>query len=176
MLTIMHIITKVGEHMCLYAACFAYACRFLGYSFLRNPWFVLLIEPLHGVSYGIMYGAASAYGSRMTPKGMHGTMQAILTTLHFGLGKCDFNQTETSLVDNPSNWIESVLLPWIWWVRSSQCPLPTYKSWIGYQMCMEITYGMFNSQVRVLAVWLLDRFFNISGLPPPSRVVQDWLF
>ena len=154
MFTMRHIIAKLGEYKCLYAACLAYACRFLGYSFLRNPWFVLLIEPLHGVTYGIMYGAASAYGSRLTPQGMHGTMQAILTTLHFGLGKCEFNHNLSSLIDISFSQTVSVLLSW----------------------CMELKYGMLNSQVRVLAVWLLDRFFNISGLPPPSNVVQDWLF
>ena len=82
-----YIIKLLGYHLCLYAACIAYACRFLGYSFLRNPWYVLLIEPLHGLTYAVMYGAASAYGSRLTPEGMHGTMQAMLTTLHFGFGE-----------------------------------------------------------------------------------------
>ena len=82
-----YIIKLVGEHMCLYVACVAYACRFLGYSLLQNPWFVMLVEVLNGITYGVMYGAASAYGSRLTPEGMHGTMQAMLTTLHFGFGK-----------------------------------------------------------------------------------------
>ena len=86
MFAMKYILKLVGERSCLYLACVAFACRFLGYSFLRNPWFVLLVEPLHGLTYGLMYGAASAYGSRLTPEGMHGTMQAMLMTLHIGFG------------------------------------------------------------------------------------------
>lgn len=80
------IIKLLGENICLYSVCFAYAARFLGYSFLSNPWWVLMIEPLHGFTYAVMYGAASSYGSRVTPTGMHGTVQAIIASLHFGIG------------------------------------------------------------------------------------------
>ena len=81
------IIERFGEILCLYSVCFAYVARFLGYSFLKEPWLVLLIEPLHGFTYGIMFGAATSYGSRLTPEGMHGTVQAIITSMHFGFGK-----------------------------------------------------------------------------------------
>ena len=87
MFVMTYIIKLLGEHICLYLACVAFACRFMGYSFLRNPWFVMLVEPLHGLTFGVMYGAATAYGSRLTPEGMHGTMQAMLTTLHISCGK-----------------------------------------------------------------------------------------
>ena len=82
-----HIITFAGERVCLYISCVAYGCRFLGYSLLTNPWFALLVEPLHCMSYTLAYGAASVYGSRLTPDGMHGTMQAILSTLVLGFGE-----------------------------------------------------------------------------------------
>ena len=81
------IIKRFGEIVCLYSVCFAYVARFLGYSFLKEPWFVLLIEPLHGFTYGIMYGAATSYGSRLTPAGMHATVQAIISATHFGIGE-----------------------------------------------------------------------------------------
>ena len=87
MLILGRIIEKYGEILCLYAVCFAYMARFLGYSILNEPWFVLLIEPLHGFTYGMMYGAATSYGSRLTPEGMHGTVQAIISTSHYGIGE-----------------------------------------------------------------------------------------
>ena len=87
MFAMAYVIKRLGEHICLYLACVAYGCRFLGYSLLRNPWFVLLVEPLNGLTYGLMYGAATAYGSRLTPEGMHGTMQAMIMTLYIGFGK-----------------------------------------------------------------------------------------
>ena len=85
--TMGHIVKFFGETLCLYSVCWAYALRFFGYSLLERPWFVLLIEPLHLFCYGIMYGAASSYASRITPQGMHGTVQAILGTACFGVGK-----------------------------------------------------------------------------------------
>ena len=87
MLILGRIIERFGEIVCLYSVCFAYVARFLAYSFLKEPWFVLLIEPLHGFTHGIMYGAATSYGSRLTPDGMHGTVQAIISASHFGIGK-----------------------------------------------------------------------------------------
>ena len=81
------IIKKVGEIRCLYITAFAYAVRFLAYSFLLNPWMVLGIEPLHGITFGLMYAAATSYGSVLTPAGLHGTMQGLIGGLHFGFGK-----------------------------------------------------------------------------------------
>ncbi len=80
------IIKKVGQIRCLYITAFAYAVRFLAYSFLLNPWMVLGIEPLHGVTFGLMYAAASSYGSVLTPAGLHGTMQGLISGLYFGFG------------------------------------------------------------------------------------------
>ena len=85
------IIKKIGQIRCLYITAFAYAIRFLAYSFLLNPWMVLGIEPLHGITFGLMYAAASSYGSVLTPAGLHGTMQGLIGGLHFGFGNCSFS-------------------------------------------------------------------------------------
>ncbi|KAH9578388.1 Major facilitator superfamily associated domain [Trypanosoma melophagium] len=34
---------------------FIWAGRVLGYSFLQNPWMVLFLEPLHGVTFALMW-------------------------------------------------------------------------------------------------------------------------
>jgi len=52
-------------------------------SFLLNPWWVFAVEPLQMFTYGIMQAAATSYGSRHTPPGMHGTVQAIISSLYF---------------------------------------------------------------------------------------------
>ena len=64
-----------------------YFVRFFAYSFLVNPWYVLCIEPLHSITFGLMYAEASSFGSRMAPAGMHGTIQGLISGLHFGFGK-----------------------------------------------------------------------------------------
>ena len=79
-------IQHFGHVKCLCVVCVAYVARFLGYSFLENPWFVLMIEPLHGITFGLMYAAATSYGSVITPPGMHGTIQGIIGGIHFGIG------------------------------------------------------------------------------------------
>ena len=81
-------IIKVTGHIpCLYLALFVYFVRFLGYSFLTNAWYVLPIELLHGVCFGLMYAAASAYASIISPAGMSATVQGLIGGLYFGFGK-----------------------------------------------------------------------------------------
>lgn len=77
----------VGHVNCFSIVCVAFAIRFASYSFIRNPWMVLLIEPLHAITFGLMYAAASTYASRITPPGNHGSVQNIIASLHFCYGR-----------------------------------------------------------------------------------------
>jgi MFS family permease len=79
-------IKRFGHVMCLYIAFVAYTVRFIGYSFLTNAWFVLPIELLHGLTFGLMWAAATSYGSIITPPGMSGTIQGLISGVHFGFG------------------------------------------------------------------------------------------
>ena len=80
------IIKLIGHIPCLYIALFAWFIRFLSYSFLTNAWQVLPVELLHGVCFGLMYAAASAYASIISPKGMSATVQGLIGGLYFGFG------------------------------------------------------------------------------------------
>ena len=86
------IINLIGHVRCLYIALFAYAVRYLGYSFLTNAWYVLPVELLHGVSFGLMWAAATAYAFIIAPKGMSATVLGLMAGVYFGLGKKDFNK------------------------------------------------------------------------------------
>ena len=81
------IIKLIGHIPCLYIALFAWFIRFLSYSFLTNAWYVLPVELLHGVCFGLMYASASAYASIISPKGMTATVQGLIGGLYFGFGK-----------------------------------------------------------------------------------------
>ena len=81
------IIKLVGHAACLYAALTAFAVRFISFSFLSNPWFAPLIEILHGLSFGLMYDAATEYASIISPAGMTATVQGLIGGLYFGFGK-----------------------------------------------------------------------------------------
>ncbi|XP_052076348.1 major facilitator superfamily domain-containing protein 6-like [Mytilus californianus] len=80
-------IKRFGHFKCLYAVFIAYALRFMIYSFLENAWYVLPVEMLNGITFGIMWAAATSYGSILTPPGMSGTIQGLLSGVHFGFGK-----------------------------------------------------------------------------------------
>ena len=80
------IMKRLGLVNCMCLACAAIAARMIGYSVLSDPWMVLFIEPLQGLTYGLFYASASAYGSLITPPGLHGTVQGIIGSLHFGFG------------------------------------------------------------------------------------------
>ena len=81
------IMKAMGMVRCLYLVCVAQAVRYLAYSFLSDPWWVLCIEPLQSICFGLMYATASAYGSLVTPPGMHGTIQGLIAGFHFGFGE-----------------------------------------------------------------------------------------
>lgn len=80
------IIKRIGTVNCIYLSLAAYALRFLCYSFIQNSWYVLPIETLHGVTFGLFYAAASSYGSIIAPAGMSGTLQGLIGGIHFGFG------------------------------------------------------------------------------------------
>ena len=82
-----YIIKKIGFVSCLYLALGCYALRLFVYSIVGNPWLVLLVEPLHSVTFGLMYAAASAYASVIAPAGMSATLQGLIGGLHFGIGR-----------------------------------------------------------------------------------------
>ena len=81
------IIGRIGHVRCLYIACVSFAIRFIYYSLIRNPWLVLLVEPMQATAFGLMYAAASSYASEVTPPGMHGTVQGVIGSVYFGFGK-----------------------------------------------------------------------------------------
>ena len=81
------ILKKIGHINCFYIVFTAYFLRLLSYSFLTNPWFALLIEPLHSITFGLFYATATSHGSIITPPGMHGTVQGLIGGMFFGIGR-----------------------------------------------------------------------------------------
>ena len=78
---------RLGHVLIMSIVFVMFAVRMAGYSLLRNPWMVLCVEPLHSITYGLMYASASTYASRITPPGTHGSVQSIIGSLHFSFGE-----------------------------------------------------------------------------------------
>ena len=75
-----------GEQWLILAALLAYVIRVIGYSFLQNPWFVLPLELLHGLTFGALYAAGVHYSSNLFPPHLSATGQGIFYGIYSGLG------------------------------------------------------------------------------------------
>ena len=77
----------VSQQNCFAVVCVGYAVRLAGYSFISNPWMVLMIEPLHGVTFSLLLPTMMTYACRITPPGAHGSVQNIVSAVYFCYGK-----------------------------------------------------------------------------------------
>lgn len=68
------------------AAAVGWGIRVVGYSFLTNPWVVLLLEPLHGCSFGLMWLAGVNTVRHTFPKNLATTAFGFLHASAFGVG------------------------------------------------------------------------------------------
>eukprot|EP00058_Branchiostoma_floridae_P020946 XP_002606436.1 hypothetical protein BRAFLDRAFT_67688 [Branchiostoma floridae] len=81
-----HLIRKIGHKQVFQLALLCYTIKFFSYSLIPSAWWVLAIEPLHGITFGAMYATAITYTSLIAPPGMETTMQGIVGAVHFGVG------------------------------------------------------------------------------------------
>lgn len=81
---------KVGSAKSMVIVLFSIAIRFLLYSSLTDPWWVLPIEVLNGVTFGLFYANMVTYASSISPPGAEATMQNVVGALFEGGGKITF--------------------------------------------------------------------------------------
>ncbi|KAG8181147.1 hypothetical protein JTE90_024443 [Oedothorax gibbosus] len=79
-------IRKFGHFNLLVVSMAAYGIRFLWCSYLQNPWWILPVEFLHGINYGLYYTVLGSYAKLSAKPGTEATTQAILSSTHEGLG------------------------------------------------------------------------------------------
>lgn len=62
-----------------------FAGRCFGYSILPTeaPWLVLLLEPLHGITFALMWSCSVELGSQLAPTGKEARMQALVGGLYY---------------------------------------------------------------------------------------------
>ena len=80
-------ITRFGHAFVL---CFVFACyvlRFVAYSVLSDPWWVLPIELLHGVTFALMWSCSVSYAKKIAPPNLEATMQGLLNGVYWGFGR-----------------------------------------------------------------------------------------
>ncbi|XP_064609907.1 uncharacterized protein LOC135473903 [Liolophura sinensis] len=80
------IIKKIGEIKAIYLSILANVVRMGAYSFLNNPWYVLPIEPLHGLTFCLMWAAMSHHASVIAPASILFTFQSVLSGIMISIG------------------------------------------------------------------------------------------
>lgn len=80
------ILRRYGTVPVFLVATVAYGIRTLCYSFLRNPWLVLPIELLHGVTLSLAWSGIVLHANRISPPGYTGTTQAVVSATCYGFG------------------------------------------------------------------------------------------
>ncbi|CAH1725097.1 uncharacterized protein LOC114131568 isoform X1 [Aphis gossypii] len=81
-----HLIKRTG-HMTAFSISFAmFALRFLLYSVIRDPLWVLPVEMLNGITFGLSYIAGISYSAKIAPVGCEGTVQGLFSMAFLGIG------------------------------------------------------------------------------------------
>jgi hypothetical protein len=80
------LIKRFGNTVLLIAALVCYGIRLVAYSFLTEPWAVLPIELLHGVTFGIGWACCVAFAAEVAPLDLRSTVQGLLAGVHWGIG------------------------------------------------------------------------------------------
>lgn len=72
------IIKRIGHINAMSLVLLGFGIRFLLYSILSNPWWVLPIEMLNGITFGIFYATMASYASIVAPPGTEATLQVYI--------------------------------------------------------------------------------------------------
>lgn len=99
------ILKKIGHIHAMSLVLSGFGLRFLLYSALTNPWWVLPIELLNGVTFGIFYSTMASYASIVAPPGTEATLQVRNVTINYWeeQGTETFQWNIYSLVDCSKN-------------------------------------------------------------------------
>jgi len=84
------IILRVGCTWMLILGQLAFVVRVFGYTMVSSPWWILCLEPLHGVTIGLIQSASVLLVSRLANPGLESTAQALTSTFRMGAGPAVF--------------------------------------------------------------------------------------
>lgn len=82
-----HIIKRIGHWHCMTLGLFAFAVRFYLYSIITNPVWILPVELINGITFGLSYTVLIAYAKSIAPVCAVTTVLSISGALFEGVGK-----------------------------------------------------------------------------------------
>ncbi|XP_055536478.1 major facilitator superfamily domain-containing protein 6 isoform X2 [Wyeomyia smithii] len=80
------ILRKIGHVHAMSLVLLGFGVRFLLYSLLVNPWWVIPIEFMNGITFGLFYATMASYASIVAPPGTEATMQGLVGAVFEGVG------------------------------------------------------------------------------------------
>ncbi|XP_055609461.1 major facilitator superfamily domain-containing protein 6 [Uranotaenia lowii] len=80
------ILKKIGHINAMSVVLLGFGVRFLLYSLLVDPWWVIPIEFLNGITFGLFYATMASYASIVAPPGTEATMQGLVGAVFEGVG------------------------------------------------------------------------------------------
>ncbi|XP_037577756.1 major facilitator superfamily domain-containing protein 6 isoform X2 [Dermacentor silvarum] len=80
------ILERVGYFFSYTAALLAFSIKFIGYSYLVNPWYGLIVDIVGGVTFPLAYSAMTVFAKRAATPGTAASMMCILGSAFEGLG------------------------------------------------------------------------------------------
>ncbi|XP_013146484.1 PREDICTED: major facilitator superfamily domain-containing protein 6-A [Papilio polytes] len=81
-----YILKKLGHVNMMSLVLFAFGVRFVLYSLLTNAWWVLPIEMLQGITFGMFYPTMASYANVVSPPGTETTVQGLVGAVFEGVG------------------------------------------------------------------------------------------
>ncbi|EDO43627.1 predicted protein, partial [Nematostella vectensis] len=81
------LINSIGHIPVLYIGLAGNFVRFLYISWIQNPWLVLPLEVLQGLTHAAVWASCTSYMGRIAPPGYSTSAQGILQGVHHGLGR-----------------------------------------------------------------------------------------
>ncbi|KAF4321864.1 hypothetical protein BBO99_00003468 [Phytophthora kernoviae] len=79
-------IKRFGSAVCLCIVVAALFIRDMVYIHMEQPWYVIPVETLHGVTFGLLLATLTTYLYTAAPKGAAGFMIGLLTAFQRGIG------------------------------------------------------------------------------------------
>lgn len=82
-----YVIQKIGHVHVLYVGLAGNVLRFICISLLSNPWYVLPLEILQGITHAAVWASCTSYIGKIAPTEYATSAQGVLQGLHHGLGR-----------------------------------------------------------------------------------------
>jgi len=92
-------LVRLGATRLIGLAIIVYAVRFIAFSAITAPEWILPVQALHGLSYGAFLMASVTLAHRLAGRGHAATAQALLTAMSFGFGSITGSLAGGALLD-----------------------------------------------------------------------------